>query len=131
MRLALYRDMEECTKVAVQYSVHIEVVCIGAWNPQTPSSWTQFEPAVLKGSLGPVELGHHSTIPHLDCFGKPRTPLTVKASLYSRARGRPRYISPFLPHCRGCRGRLTRKTSRRLIVVSLAARTNFRRVGSA
>jgi len=109
MRLALYRDMEECTKVAVQYSVHIEVVCIGAWNPQTPSSWTQFEPAVLMRSLGPVELGHHSTIPHLGCFGKPRTRLTGKASLHGRARGRPRYTSPFPPHCRGCRGRLTRK----------------------
>ena len=50
--------------MAVQYTVHIDVVRIGVWNPQTPSSWTQFERAILMCSLGPVELGHHSTIPH-------------------------------------------------------------------
>jgi hypothetical protein len=127
MRLALYRGMEECTKVAVQYGVHIEVVCIAVWNPQAPSSWTPFEPAVLMRSLGPVELGHHSTIPHLGCSGKPRAPLTGKASLHGRARGRPRYTSPFPPHRRGCRGRLTRKASQRLSVSSSAARANFRK----
>lgn len=67
--------MEKCTKVAGQHEVHIEAVGIGVWNPQTPSSWTQFEPAVFMCSIGPVELGHHSTIPHPGCFGKPRTPL--------------------------------------------------------
>jgi hypothetical protein len=130
MRLALYRGMEECTKVAVQYGMHIDEARIGVRNPQTPSSWTPFEPAVLMRSLGPVELGHHSTIPHLGCFGEPRTPLTGKASLHGRARGRPRYTSPFPPHSRGCRGHLTRKASQRLSVFLLAARTKFRRVGS-
>ena len=67
MRLALYTGMEECTKVTIQYAVHIEVVRIGVWNPQTPSSWTQFERA---RSVGPVELGPHSMIPHLGCSGK-------------------------------------------------------------
>ena len=90
--------------MAVQYAVHIDVVRIGVWNPQTPSSWTQFERA---RSLGPVELGPHSTIPHLGCFGKPRTPLTEMASLLGRARGRLRYTS-LPPHSRGYRGRLTR-----------------------
>src|SRR5690348_1930476 len=124
MRLALYRDMEECTKVAVQYSVHIEVVCIGAWNPQTPSSWTQFEPAVLMRSLGPVELGHHSTIPHLGCFGKPRTRLTGKASLHGRARGRPRYTSPS-PSLQRLSRSPHQKAPKRLIVFSSDSPANF------
>jgi hypothetical protein len=29
MRLALYRGMEECTEVVVQYGVHIEVARVG------------------------------------------------------------------------------------------------------
>ena len=61
--------MEECTKLAVRYEVPIEVSHIACGirrpHPVGLNPNRQFK----LGLLGPVELGHQSTIPRLGCFG--------------------------------------------------------------
>src|SRR4029077_17080718 len=84
--------MEECTKVAVQYGVHIEVVGVRGIIRRLHPIGTQR--ASNSCSLSPVELGRQSTIPHrptlvshaLRCW---------ETSIHGRARGRPRHTSPF------------------------------------
>jgi hypothetical protein len=99
--------MEECTKLAVRHEVPIEVSHIACGirrpHPVGLNLNLQFKFG-FRGTGSPI----NDSV--LGLLWSPRT--TVKpVRRPRRARGRPRYTSPFPPHSGGCRGHLTRSGS--------------------